>query len=476
MSDYKNIIDVSYCQGAIDWSKVNVDAVIIRAGYGRLASQRDTYFDRNYQGAKSRGIPVGVYWYSYAMNEAEAELEAEACLQVIKGGQYEYPIYYDVEESKQFALGRTAVSKIIRAFLSKVEAAGYWVGLYGSYSSLTTYTDPDIRSRYAVWLAHWGVTKSPYTGAYGLWQTGVGRTAGINGDVDIDRGYVDYPTLIKNAGLNGFQKQSAQPTAEQPKEKEPEKKYECPYPIPATTLKKGDKGNGVKWVQFNLKHLGYDIGKYGIDGDFGSATDAAVRKFQKDAKIEVDGICGPKTKAVIIAKIYDITGSSQAAPRLTKPEAGNPYYNTISAGGYSGAIVGNPTDSGCNVLANCVGYAAGRFNEIIGADKFMYLQYPPNAENFYDVAQQQGLKISQKPQFGAIMCWQKGATRSGSDGAGHVAVVEQVISDTEVVTSESGYGCKTPFWTASRKKGNGNWGAGAGYKFLGFILNPAVKG
>ena len=53
-------------------------------------------------------------------------------------------------------------------------------------------------------------------------------------------------------------------------------------------------------------------------------------------------------------------------PRMTKPESGNPYYNTLAAGGYSGCIKGSPTDKGCNVLANCVGYAAGRFNEIIG--------------------------------------------------------------------------------------------------------------
>ena len=52
--------------------------------------------------------------------------------------------------------------------------------------------------------------------------------------------------------------------------------------------------------------------------------------------------------------------------RTTKPESGNKFYNTVSKGGYSHCIVGYPTDKGCNVLANCVGYACGRFNEIIG--------------------------------------------------------------------------------------------------------------
>ena len=64
---------------------------------------------------------------------------------------------------------------------------------------------------------------------------------------------------------------------------------------------------------------------------------------------------------------------------------------------------------------------------------------------------------------------------NGSDGAGHVAIVEKVVSPTEVITSESGYGSAKPFWTQTRTKGSGNWGANSSYKFLGFIYNPAVK-
>lgn len=59
--------------------------------------------------------------------------------------------------------------------------------------------------------------------------------------------------------------------------------------------------------------------------------------------------------------------------RTSKPSAGNKFYNTTSRGGYSQCIQGSPTDAGCNVLANCVGYACGRFNEIIGSMKYPYL-------------------------------------------------------------------------------------------------------
>ena len=159
------------------------------------------------------------------------------------------------------------------------------------------------------------------------------------------------------------------------------------------------------------------------------------------------------------------------AIRKTKPESGNKFYNTTSNNGYSKCIKGKPTDKGCNVLANCVGYACGRFNEIIGEMKYPSLNC--NAENFIERAKNTyGLEVGQTPKVGAIMCWQHG-TLSGSDGAGHVAIVEKVISDTEVYTSESSYG-GTAFFNATRKKGNGKWGI-SNYTFRGFIYNPAIK-
>lgn len=163
-------------------------------------------------------------------------------------------------------------------------------------------------------------------------------------------------------------------------------------------------------------------------------------------------------------------------PRLEKPKAGNKFFIMIAFGGWSSAIKGSPTDPDCNVLANCVGYAYGRFNEIGNNTKMTWLA-PRNAEKFYDIAIEQGLTISQTPMIGACAVWQKGETRNpdGKDGAGHVAIVEQVINDGEIITSESGYNCKTIWWTQTRKVGvDKNWGMGPDYKFLGFILNPVI--
>lgn len=160
--------------------------------------------------------------------------------------------------------------------------------------------------------------------------------------------------------------------------------------------------------------------------------------------------------------------------RTVKPEAGNKYFIRKSSGGYSTCIQGKPTDANCNVLANCVGYACGAFNE---EHEYGYEKYHLNcnAENFIERAVASGLSVYKEPVVGGIMVWQKGATLSASDGAGHVAICTQEIvkGSTEVedyvVTSDSAYGGKS-FLRIKRKRGSsGNWGSGTGYKFRGCI-------
>ena len=153
--------------------------------------------------------------------------------------------------------------------------------------------------------------------------------------------------------------------------------------------------------------------------------------------------------------------------RTTKPGAGNKYYIRKASGGYSNAIQGSPKDKECDVLANCVGYAYGRFNEI---GKHGYCKYlaPVNAEDF--MKYKGSCETGQTPKQGAVMVWE-----GIGNLAGHVAIVEKVLNNEEVYTSESGYGSSNPFWNSTRRKGNGNWGAGSNYRFLGFIYNPAVK-
>lgn len=202
-------IDVSQWQGQIDWKQVKASGVefaLIRAGYGDTLSypkQIDTQYEYNYAQCKRNNIPVGVYFYSYAMNEAEAKREAECCLALLKGKQFEYPIYYDAEEFDLFDSGKTA--EVTRAFVKVLEDAGYWVGIY-TYRAAMGYFPADIKDKKAMAIAEYGA-KLNYSGQYGIWQnSSTWYVNGINGRVDHDWCYVDYPKLIREKGKNGFSK------------------------------------------------------------------------------------------------------------------------------------------------------------------------------------------------------------------------------------------------------------------------------
>ena len=152
--------------------------------------------------------------------------------------------------------------------------------------------------------------------------------------------------------------------------------------------------------------------------------------------------------------------------RTTRPTAGNKYFITRSNGGYSTCIQGKPTDSQCNVLANCVGYACGAYNEELGLGYEKY-HLNCNAENFIERAIASGLSVLSKPVVGSILCWEGVGSL-----AGHVAIVIEVINDNCIRTAESGYGSSRPFWITTRYNNNGRWGLNANYRTRGFIVNP----
>ena len=208
-------IDISYCEPKVDWNtlKDSVDFVIIRAGYGRLLSQKDTMFESHYAGAKKAGIPVGSFWYSYAKSVSEIQTEAKVFLETIKGKQFEYPVYLDFEEKSQFALGKAKCSEMAKAFLDILENAGYYAGLYASKSHLENYFTEDILRRYTVWVAHYGVSKTSYKYPFDMWQySSDGSVPGINHRCDMNYCYKEnFPEIIKSAGLNGFPKPVEKP-------------------------------------------------------------------------------------------------------------------------------------------------------------------------------------------------------------------------------------------------------------------------
>lgn len=208
----KKGIDISYYQGAIDFEKVKasgIDFVIIRAGYGKYAKQKDVWFENFYKEAKAAGLDVGAYWFSYAETAGEATQEAAACLEVIKGKKFEYPIYFDFELKKQFEKGKAFCDAAITNFCTAMENAGYFTGVYCSTWWYTNYVSESVRKRYSTWVAEWSDGVS-YQGAYDMWQMGVDYVSGVHGAVDVDECYKDFPSIIKSGGFNGYPKGDVQ--------------------------------------------------------------------------------------------------------------------------------------------------------------------------------------------------------------------------------------------------------------------------
>lgn len=271
-------IDLSYCQTAVDYSKLKssgIEFVIIQAGYGRDVSQKDKMFEKHYAGCKAAGLKVGAYWYSYAVSEADAVQEAQACLNVIKGKQFDYPIFYDVEENSQFAKGRTFCDSITKAFLSRLEASGYYVGLYTGRYAAQNYFSQSVLNKYALWIAEYG-GKLNYDGKYGIWQNASDwKVNGIATGVDHDYSYVDYSRIIKEGGFNGYTKPAKV--------------------LDKTGYTKGKKTIGVlalKQLILIAKAKGYI--KQGVNNDeaFGDGTEKAVNECLKKWGYKENGIAG----------------------------------------------------------------------------------------------------------------------------------------------------------------------------------------
>ena len=201
-------IDVSVWQGKIDWEKVgktNVDYAIIRAGYGNLSTQKDKYFEANMEGAKNAGVDRGVYWYSYADSPEDAVLEAEACYEVIKDYQFEYPVYFDIEDPIFASMSNQEVTDIVNAFCKTLQDKGYYVGIKSYANFLNLRIDPYLYSIYDVWVAHYGVSKPSFKNNFNMWQfTDEGKVDGINGYINLNYAYLDFPEIMKNAHLNGY--------------------------------------------------------------------------------------------------------------------------------------------------------------------------------------------------------------------------------------------------------------------------------
>ena len=169
MSKLYKGIDVSHYQGKIDWNKVkaaSIDFAILRCGYIKSKETVDEQFENNYAEASSMNIPLGVYFYSYALTEEAARKEAEFCYKLIKDKKLSFPVFYDMEEKAQLDLGKQKVLALYNVFKSYLKSKGIEVGIYTFDSAFASIFDSSVQNANPAWVAR--VDGKP---SYRDWET-----------------------------------------------------------------------------------------------------------------------------------------------------------------------------------------------------------------------------------------------------------------------------------------------------------------
>ena len=309
----KLIADVSKHQGTIDFGKMRkagVDSVIIRAGYrsakaGELAT--DPNFAENIRNAEKAGLHVGLYWWTTAKSVKEAEAEADYCVALARNHKLSFPIWLDLEHYRSDRSGRAdhlsaqARTSYATMFLERCRELGYDAGVYCNPDFWKNDLVPHVLERYPRWIAHYDAKSAGM--ACDIWQytsTAKGSTYGAGSAyIDLNRMYTDFPAGEKSLfatdktvhGKSDGNPDPAPTVTVTSTERAAEKHLERWVP----------QGDMVRWVQWELHRLGYDLGAAGVDGVCGAKTVRAIETFQMESGLTVDGLCGPKTRDALKA-------------------------------------------------------------------------------------------------------------------------------------------------------------------------------
>lgn len=208
-------IDVSKWNQTIDWKQVKEEGIefaIIRCGYRGATSGAlvlDPMYEKNIRGAIEAGIPVGVYFFTQAIDEVEAVEEASMVISLIEEYDVDYPVFLDSESAggrgRADGLDAEERTKIHKAFLETIASAGYETGIYASRNWLKDELNMAELSEYKTWLAEYADIPA-YDEYYHMWQyTSKGTVNGIETRVDLNLCYMNIDTSINHAkGAAGY--------------------------------------------------------------------------------------------------------------------------------------------------------------------------------------------------------------------------------------------------------------------------------
>lgn len=205
---FENGVDVSRYQGVVDWARVAASGqqfAIVRVGSTDGSGVYvDPHFKRNVEGAHAAGLKVGAYYYTYAKTEEAVIRELNKFLPALEGYQLEYPVFVDMEDSSFVSLSRKQVTDLTRLAMDILYQNGWYAGYYTYTFFATNYIDTEALKDYPLWIADYRGYVG-YQGGYTMWQySSSGQVSGIQGNVDMNRSYVDFLPFIKEGGFNGF--------------------------------------------------------------------------------------------------------------------------------------------------------------------------------------------------------------------------------------------------------------------------------
>ncbi len=190
-------IDVSKWQEEIDWQAVKdfgVEFAFIRLGYG--AGNLDGYFEKNMEQAEQVGIPVGVYYYCMARNEAEAVRDARFVIENLSGKLVSYPVAIDLEDKSQEDLSKEQLGEIARAFCDEIAAAGYTPMLYCNEYWYKEKIDVSLVADVEKWIARYNAVYDTNV-QRGIWQASESsRVEGVQWNADVNFAFRDYTQIV----------------------------------------------------------------------------------------------------------------------------------------------------------------------------------------------------------------------------------------------------------------------------------------
>lgn len=212
----KTILDVSRWQSSIDWDAVkasgNIDGVMLKtvSTNSKLSKRKDGLyidptFERNYAECKRLGIPVGVYYYTYAVSHTSADAELALLKTALTWKTFELPICVDVEDNKLCKLGKQALTDLTAYALATIEQWGFYALLYTGlkFGETRLYMGGAALRKYDVWVAAYRDDKPTPAWSFGMWQyTSTASVPGITGNVDLSHAYKDYAAIIAKKGLD----------------------------------------------------------------------------------------------------------------------------------------------------------------------------------------------------------------------------------------------------------------------------------